>query len=95
VAGSEDDSGAVIKLDRREQRASEERLTYFALVGVLLSRPDRQPLTGSRTLICSRAAAADPVAIGPVAAGLAAVIGCSGAGRAVVIRRRSGDRCCG
>ncbi len=56
-----------------------------------------QSLTGSRALICGRAAVtADPVAIGPVAAaGLAAVIGCSGVGRAVVIRRRAGDRCCG
>jgi hypothetical protein len=54
-----------------------------------------QSLTGTRALICSRAAvAADRVGIGPVAAGLAAVIGCSGVRPAVVSRRRAGDRCC-
>jgi hypothetical protein len=38
---------------------------------------------------------ADRVGIGPVAAGLAAVIGCYGVRPAVVSRRRAGDRCCG
>jgi hypothetical protein len=41
---------------------------------------------------CRAAVAADRAVLGPVAAGLAAVIGCSGARQAMVSRWLSGDR---